>query len=133
MKGTILLNYNENTRQIEEEEKSNFLRCFLDQCFESAPNVANQISTIWNVDGPLPADQKVKLRNVLTTYGIQVIDDLDGHMKIYLENEVQAEWFKSTYKIKKDLSAIDPKKRIFLEMNISCWSVFDPAEEQETA
>lgn len=133
MKGTILLNYNEDTRSIEEEEKSRFLRGFLEQCFESAPSVVDQISTIWNVDGPLPAEQKVKLRSVLTTYGIQVIDDNDGKMKIYLENEVQAEWFKPTYKIKKDLSVIDPKKRIFLEMNISCWSVFDPAEEQETA
>ena len=133
MKGTILLNYNEDTRLIEKEESSRFLRSFLDQCFESAPNVSNQIAEIWNVDGPLPPEQKVKLRSVLTTYGIQVIDDLDGHMKIYLENEVQAEWFKPTYKIKKDLSVIDPKKRIFLEMNISCWSVFDPAEEQETA
>src|ERR1700678_1320706 len=127
MKGTILLNYNEDTRLIEKEESSRFLRSFLDQCFESAPNVSNQIAEIWNVDGPLPPEQKVKLRSVLTTYGIQVIDDLDGHMKIYLENEVQAEWFKPTYKIKKDLSVIDPKKRIFLEMNISCWSVFDPA------
>jgi len=133
MQGTILLNYNENTRAIEDEERSRFLRNFLDQCFENASNIAEQISAIWNIDGPLSADQKVKLRGILTTYGIQVIDDLDGHMKIYLENELQAEFFKPTYKIKRDYSLIDRKKQLFLEMAISCWSVFDPAEEQETA
>lgn len=132
MKGTILLSYNENTQQVEEEEKARFLRTFLEQCFEDAPEVAAQISAIWTSDGPLPPVQKVKLRGILSTYGIQVIDNLDGHMQIYLENELMAEWLKCTYKLKKDLRVIDPRQRIYLEMEINCWSVFDPKEEQET-
>lgn len=132
MKGTILLNYNENVHQVEEEEKSRFLKTFLEQCFGDVPEVSNQIATIWNVDGPLPAPQKVKLRGILTTYGIQVIDDLDGHMQVYLENELVAEWFKCTYKLKKDLRVIDPRKRIYIEMEVNCWSAFDSQEEQET-
>jgi len=131
MKGTILLNYNENTHQVEDEEKARFLRGILEQCFNNT-DVATQIQTIWNVDGVLPASQKVKLRGILATYGIQVIDDLDGHMQIYLENELIAEWHKCTYKLRRDLRAVDPRKRVYLEMEVNCWSVFDDKEEQET-
>jgi hypothetical protein len=130
MKGSILLDYNEDTRQVEEEEKARFLRGILEACFENT-EAANQINTIWTSDGVLPAPQKVKLRGVLATYGLQVIDDLDGHMQVYLENELIAEWHKCTYKLKRDLRVIDPRKRVYLEMNVNCWSVFD--EKEETA
>lgn len=132
MKGTILLNYNENTREVEEEEKARFLRGILEACFENT-ETASQIQTIWNTEGVLSAPQKVKLRGVLATYGLQVIDDGDGHMQVYLENELIAEWYKCTYKLKRDLRVIDPTKRIYLEMEVNCWSVFDEKEEtQET-
>ena len=131
MKGTILLNYNENTKQVEDEEKARFLRLILEQCFENT-DVVTQIQTIWNSDGTLPVPQKVKLRGILATYGIQVIDDFDGHMQVYLENELIAEWHKCTYKLKRDLRAIDPRKRVYLEMEVNCWSVFDDKEESET-
>lgn len=130
MKATILLNYSENTRQVEDEEKARFLRGILEQCFEGT-DAANQLGEIWSDDGPLPTIQKVKLRGLLATYKLQVIDDLDGHMKIYLENELIAEWLKCTYKLKKDLSVVDPKQRIFLEMEVNCWSVFDQPENIE--
>jgi hypothetical protein len=129
MKATILLNYSDNTRHVEEEEKARFLRGILEQCFEGT-DVADQVMEIWNVDGPLPAAQKVKLRGILGTYNIQVIDNLDGHMKVYLEKELIGEWYKSTYSLKQDCSALDPKKRIYLEMHVSCWSVFDQPEEE---
>jgi len=132
MKGIILLNYNENTRQVEDEEKARFLRNFLEQCFNDAPGVAEQIATIWDVDGPLSAPQKVKLRNILTTYNINVIDDFDGNLKVFIENQPVAEWVKPSYKLKKELDVRDPKKRIFLEMEVNCWSIFDSSEiEQE--
>ena len=131
MKGTILLNYNENTHQVEEEEKARFLRLILEHCFANT-DVAAQIETIWNTDGPLPAPQKVKLRGILAIYGLQVIDDFDGHMQVYLENELIAEWYKPVYKLKRDLRVIDPRKRAYLEMEVNCWSVFDDKEETET-
>jgi hypothetical protein len=131
MKGTILLSSDENTKKVEEEEKARFLRTLLEQCFENT-EVATQIQTIWNSDGALSATQKVKLRGLLTTYGIQVIDDLDGHMQVYLDGQLVAEWYKCTYKLKKDLREIDPRKRLYLEMEVSCWSVFEDSQEQET-
>ncbi len=131
MKGTILLSYNENTHQVEEEEKARFLRGILVTCFENT-DVSSQIEKIWESEGLLSATQKVKLRGILATYGIQVIDDFDGHMQIYLENELIAEWYKCTYKLRRDLRAIDPRKRVYLEMEVNCWSVFDDKEESET-
>jgi hypothetical protein len=131
MKGTILLSYNENTHQVEEEEKARFLRGILVTCFENT-DVSSQIEKIWESEGLLSAAQKVKLRGILATYGIQVIDDFDGHMQIYLENELIAEWYKCTYKLRRDLRAIDPRKRVYLEMEVNCWSVFDDKEESET-
>ena len=57
MKGTILLNYNENTHQVEEEEKSRFLKTLLEQMFEST-DVFNQIQKIWPNDGLPSVEQK---------------------------------------------------------------------------
>ncbi len=130
MKATILLNYRENTRQVEEEEKARFLKGILEQCFDGT-DVADKIQEIWVEDGTLPVFQKVKLRMILSTYKIQVIDNLDGHMKIYLENELIGEWLKCKYKLKQDLNVVDPKQRIFLEMEVNCWSIFDQPENTE--
>jgi|SRR6185436_9306086 len=118
MQGTILLNYNENIHKVEEEEKNRFLKGLLDQ-------MGIPISEFWSDDQPLSIDQKIKLRNLLITYSIQVIDDLDGHLTIYVEGELVGEWKKSTYKLKRDLSQIDPKKQLYLEMEINCWSLFE--------
>jgi len=125
MKATILLNHDENTRKVEDEEKTRFLRNILEQ-------MGLPIQEIWPNDGALSIDQRIKLRGILATYNVQVIDDLDGHMQVYVEGEKVAEWFKSTYKLKRDLRQLDPRKQLYLEMEVSCWSLFEEAEEQET-
>jgi hypothetical protein len=125
MRATILLDHTENTKQVEEEEKSRFLRSILEQC--GVP-----IQEVWADESPLTVEQKIKVRGILAVYNMQVIDDLDGHMAIYLssegKNEKIAEWFKSTYKLKSDLSQLDRKKRLFLEMSVNCWSLFEESE-----
>jgi hypothetical protein len=133
MKGTILLSYNENTRKVEDEEKSRFLRGLLEQMFEEVPEILLQISTIWTDETSLTVEQKVKIRQFLNTYGLQVIDDGDGDLKVLLEGQLVGEWFKSKYKLKRDPAERDRKKQFYLEMEVSCWSVFEPTEEtQET-
>jgi hypothetical protein len=130
MQGSILLNYNENIQQVEEEEKSRFLHGLLEQVFENT-NVGPLIQEIWGGAAVLSASQKVRLREIFTTYHIQVIDDLDGHLRILIDGELVAEWRKCTYKLKRDYSQIDPRKRLYLEMNVNCWSMFDTPEEHE--
>ena len=93
MEATILLDHVANTRKVEDEEKSRFLRDILEQ-------MGLPIQDFWTQDGDLSVDQRIRLRTILTTYGIQVIDDLDGHVQIYVDREMVAEWFKPTYKLK---------------------------------
>lgn len=124
MKGTILLNYNENTKQVEDEEKIRFLRNLLEQM--SVP-----INDFWTSDSPLSVDQKIKLRGILATYSIQVIDDLDGHMQVYVEGELVGEWHKCLYKLKRDLRQLDPRKQLYLEMEVDCWTLFEEQEQPQ--
>ncbi len=123
MKGTLLLNYDENTRLVEEEEKLRFLHDLLQQ-------MGIPIDEFWKDGTKLSIEQKINLRNILSTYNVQVIDDLDGHMQIYVDNEIVGEWNKCQYKLKKDLRQIDPKKRLYLEMEINCWSIFEEQENE---
>lgn len=123
MKATILLNYNENTKKVEDEEKTRYLRNILEM-------MGMPIQEFWPNDEPLSVDQRMKMRGVLAKYGVQVIDDLDGHMEIYVEGEKVAEWLKSSYKLKRDLSERDPRKQLYLEMEVTCWSLFEEAEEE---
>lgn len=122
MKGKLLLNYDENTRAVEEEEKNRFLHSLLEQ-------MGIPVNDFWTGEINLSIDQKIRLRAILATYSIQVIDDLDGNMQVYVENELVGEWHKCNYKLKKDLRQLNPKKQIYLEMEINYWSIF---EEQES-
>lgn len=122
MNGTILLNYNENTKQVEDEEKTRFLRTLLDQ-------MGVPISDFWAEEGPLTIESKIKIKKTLITFGIQVVDDLDGHLVVYVEGEKVGEWNKCTYKLKRDLAQLDPKKQLYLEMEVNCWTIFEQQEQ----
>ena len=126
MKGTILLNHTEDTRQVEKEEMSRFLFDILDQ-------MEIPVKEFWETGSQPSVDQKMKLRDVFSEYHIQTIDDLDGSLQIYVDNQKIAEWYKPTYKLKRDLAQRDPKKQLYLEMSVSCWSLFEEnATEDET-
>jgi len=122
MKGTLLLNYDENTRKVEEEEKNRFLYSLLEQ-------MGIPVNEFWDGNVELSVNQRIKLRSLLATYNIQVIDDLDGHMQVYVENDLVGEWHKCNYTLKKDLRQLDPKKRLYLEMAINYWSIFEEESE----
>jgi hypothetical protein len=122
MQGTILLNYDANVKQEAEQEQNRFLRDLLDQ-------MGVPIQEFWTSDGLLSVEQKIKLRQILSTYNIQVIDDLDGHLQVYVENELVGEWHKCSYKIKRDLRQLDPKKQLFIEMEVKFWSMFEESEQ----
>lgn len=123
MKGTLLLNHGENTRQVEEEEKSRFLYSLLEQ-------MGVPVNEFWSGETVLTVPQRIKLRNILSTYNIQIIDDLDGHMQVYVENELVGEWNKATYKLKRDLRQLDPRKQLYLEMTVDYWSIFEQQESE---
>lgn len=118
MKSTILLNSNENTRQVEEEEKTRFVRQILE-------TLGLPIDEIWDESGVLSIENKIKLRSILSTYNIQVIDDSDGGLQLYCDGEIIGEWHKCEYKLKRDYQQKDPTKKLYLEMLIDNWSIFE--------
>ena len=118
MKSVLLLNHNENTKLVEEEEKNRFL-------FSLLIEMGIDLGDLLNANLILNIEDKIKLRNLLSAYNVRVIDDLDGHMQVYVDNEIIGEWHKCEYKLKTDLAELDPKKKLYLEMSINYWSIFE--------
>ena len=124
MKYKQLLNRTENTRKIEDEEKTKFLKYILEQ-------MGVPVQEFWTSDDPLSIDQRIQLRGILSTYGIQVIDSLDGLFQIYVSGEIVAEFYKPTYVLRRDEREVDHRKRLYMEMSLETWSVFEDAENQQ--
>ena len=123
MKSVLLLNHNENTKLIENEEKNRFL-------FSLLVEMGIDLGDLLNSNLILDIEDKIKFRNILSTYNVSVIDDLDGRMQVSVDNELIGEWHKCEYKLKMDLSELDPKKKLYLEMSINYWSIFEETENE---
>jgi hypothetical protein len=119
MRYTILLDRNEKTKDIEAQEQSRFVKTVLE---------ALEVPIDWNPDEPLTVQSKIELRKSFNTHKINVIDDMDGGLKVFHNNDLIGEWYKCSYKLKEDISQIDPKKRLYLEMNIHFWMIFENTE-----
>lgn len=118
MRGIILLNAGDNTNQVEEEEKLRFTKDILD-------NVGIPMDDIWDDEDKLSIAGKIRLRNILSSYGVTIVDDMEGGLKIYHEREIIAEWSRPLYILKRDYDQIDPMKKMYLEMHIDCTSIFE--------
>lgn len=111
MQAILLFPYGTNTSIIEQEEQNRFLKDILDQ-FEI------KVSDFWNDELILNIEQKIKLKSLLTTFNLVVIDN-DGQREIFVGKDKIAEFKKPTYILKKK------DKKLFLEMTIDCWTTFE--------
>jgi hypothetical protein len=66
-----------------------------------------------------------KIRGLLKKLEIDLIDDSDAGLKIYLKGKPIAEWLRPTYVLKENLREVDPKYRYYLEMTLNHRSVSD--------
>lgn len=119
MRYTILLDKNEKTKDIEAQEQSRFIKTVLE---------ALDVQIEFNPNEPLTIESKMALRKSFTDYKINVIDDMDGGLKIFVSNDLIGEWYKCGYKLKQDPSQLDPKKRLYLEMSVHFWMIFENTE-----
>lgn len=117
MQGTILLNYDENLKQVEQEEQSKFIKNLVEQM--GVPPIDG-----WD-DSLLSPSIRKEIKKTLQDYNILVIDDNDGSISVYVDKELVGVWQKCTYKLKRDFSELDRKKQLFLEMEINYWTVFE--------
>lgn len=122
MESTILLNYNENTRKVEDEEKSRFIKSIV---LATGAPIPEDLDEEWTDEADLSVDTRIKIRNFLSSFNIRVIDHVGDELEIYVDNELIAGWKKCEYVLKKNITAIDPAKKLYLEMKIDCWSVFE--------
>jgi hypothetical protein len=108
----VKLNVGANRRAIEQEEKARFLRATLEQ-------VGVDTTEFWtyNEGDPLPfsVDMRENLRKVYEHYNIQVLDQEDGSIEIYVDGSQVAKWSVIQYILKPDLEQLDPRKRVYLE------------------
>lgn len=118
MKQVILLNANEDTHRVEEEEKMRFLQGLLQQMGVS-------VFEIWKEELILDVDGRRELRNVLSKFNIHVADDLAGNLEVWVKGSKAGEWRKCSYILKEDLREKDRRKRFYLEMHTDSWSLFD--------
>ena len=113
---TVLLETSANTKEIEEQEKARFIRSIID-CLD--------INIEFDPDKPQTMRDKIVLRNNLKQFNISIIEDLNGGMQIFVDRDPIAEWKKPKYKLKENTAERDPRKKLFLEMNIELWSSFE--------
>lgn len=120
MQYTILFKRDENIKDIETREQSRFIKTVLE---------ALEVDIKYNPDKIMSVDERIELRKSLGFYGITIIDNFDGGLRIYVEKELIAEWKKPFYKMKNDSSQIDPKKRLLMEMSVDFWTIFEQKKE----
>jgi len=120
----LVLSNREDIRKIEEMERINFIRSILlsmeipiENCFPE--NEEDEWST----------ENKIELRKILSQFKIDLVDDFDGGIKIFVDKEVIAEWFKPVFLLKTDFSEPNPKNRLYAEIHFRARSLF---EEQES-
>lgn len=122
MKTTILIN-REDAKKVEAEEQYKFIKMNLEA-------MGLDLSEALPIDfQDFTVDKKIKLRDILETFKVVVLDDRDGGIKILVydgkEKEVVAEWKKCRFDLKIDKSEPNPTKRIYMAMHIDCWSMFE--------
>lgn len=89
------------------------------------------ISEVWQENTTLSINQKVQLRAMLKSFDVEILDDFNGHMQIYVANEKIGEWNKPLYVLKTDLRELDPKKRLYYEMHTDYSTIFEEPEQNE--
>jgi hypothetical protein len=116
MRYTILIKRDENRKSIEAQEQARFIKTILEVL---------EVAIEYNPEEPFTIESKMKMRKSLEKYGITIESIIDGSLRIFVERELIAEWKKPLYKMKKDFSQVDPKNRLYMEMNIEFWTVFE--------
>lgn len=130
MRYTVLLDSNANTKKAESEEKLKFLRSVI-ECLQINPQIDEDKHLLDILDpdkGSLEPEERRLLREVFSKFDLTVVEEGDGSLHIYHERNKIAEWEKPNYVLKRDLKEVNPHKVLYLEMNISCSSVFEEAE-----
>jgi hypothetical protein len=109
-------------RIVEEEERNLFIKGVLEQ-------IGVPLEGIWP-DILLTVEAKIKLRDLLSELEIEIIDNGDREYEVYYQNAKLAKWFKPKFIMRKDIMARTLAKKLYYEMIVNTWSVFDQEENE---
>jgi len=106
MKQVYLLNISSNKEEFEQEEKNKFLKTIL-EVLEFKTDSLFEENTVEN---------KIKIKNLLSKNNLKIADE-DDYI-VFFENQEIARMKKPFYKIKKDLSELDRKNQVYIEVTV---------------
>ena len=118
MKNSIYID-REDVKSTEEQEKFSWIINTI-----SNIGIVEELQIPENVED-LSVEFRKNMRGLLQKFDIKIVDERDGNIKIYVEDNLIGEWHKPQYILHTDRSAIEPSKRLFVEMILDHWSVFD--------
>lgn len=128
MKTSIFVD-REDIRTVEAEEQFNFVRTVLEtmglpteDCFPEEDTELNQQD--------ITLQHKINLRQLLKKFQVLILDDRDGGIKIFVDEELVAEWKKSRFELRQDLTAVDPRKKLYAVLHIEYWTMFEDQTQQ---
>jgi hypothetical protein len=108
----------EDVKKVEAEERDKFIKSILEE-------TGIPLDDVWPDE---ELNDKEKFRALMRKYDVDIIFDASGAAKIYVGNDVIAEWFKPRYILKKDPQAKRTSQKLFYEMIISNRSLFEENE-----
>ena len=113
----------DNYREVEEEWKFEFIYHVL-----SSIGIPEEILGKCFPDGgieELTVEHKIELRKYMKQFDVTIVDDRDGGIKIFVEQELVAEWKKCKFVLREDPKEVDPSKRLYTEIQADVWTIFD--------
>jgi len=120
MKSVILAN-RDNCREVEEEAKYDFTVHVLE--YIEIP--AEHLSECLPKGGfkKFSAKHKIKLRKLLNSYLVSIVDNRDGELKIFVDKDLVAHWRKSKFVLKRDQNELIRENQLYVEIHIDYWII----------
>jgi hypothetical protein len=114
----------EDARKVEEEERDTFIKGVL-------TSIGIPLDDVWPGERLENVEQKIEFQKRMEEFELDILNDGDHGVKIYVGDELIAEWFRPQFVMHTDRRARRPSKRLFYEMTIRFWSMFEEGEEDE--
>ena len=116
----------DDCNSVETEERNLFIRGILEEL--GVPD--DSLMEVWP-ELELTVKNKIKLRSLLSKLDIEIVDDGDRGLKVYTGDTLLAEWAKPNFILREDKGARTLAGKLYYEMVIRTWSVFDQENDDE--
>jgi hypothetical protein len=118
-KEKIILADRSDFRQTESEEQYEFTKYVLSSIGLPDDLIADVLPEYKD----FTVDLKIKLREVLKKFNVSIVDDRDGGIQYYVDNEPVAEWRKPFFKIVQNTRAKGISERTYIEIHCKFWLI----------